>query len=111
MLSVKQLSGFMSRKAITLTLLLLPIGCLLWQWSSLPPQVPMHFSRGGADSFGDKHMLIGFVLIPLLLYAALPFMYPAEAENDKHRQIGTGVMIFLSLVLCVLLLVGILASR
>jgi FtsH-binding integral membrane protein len=111
MTNLKQSQQFTGKKALLLALVLLPIGCLLWQWSILPTQVPLHFSRGGADSFGDKHVLIGLVLIPLMLYAGLPLLYRTEAENALRQQIVTGAILFLSLGLCVLLLAGIPLNR
>ncbi|SMB89006.1 hypothetical protein SAMN00120144_0866 [Hymenobacter roseosalivarius DSM 11622] len=93
------------KKVLLLTLLLLPIGCLLWKWSTLPAQVPLHFSRGGADSYGDKRALIGLVLVPLIVYIALPFINRVKAGNTERSQIGTGVAVFLSVILCALLVV------
>lgn len=92
------------RKIFLIAILLLPIGCLLWRWNALEAQVPLHFSRGGADAFGSKYVLIGLVLVPALVYAALPFIYRVEAENDTRRQIGIGTAIFLSLALCFLVM-------
>lgn len=106
MTSLKQSAQLTGRKALLITLVLLPICCLLLQWNALDNQVALHFSRGGADTFGSKNMLIGLVLMPLLLYSALPFIYQAEAKNNARRQIVVGTIIFLSLVLCVLLLAG-----
>ncbi len=99
----KQLTG---ATALLIGLLLLPIGCLLWQWNTLPAQVPVHFSRGGADRFEDKHILIGLVLLPFILYSAVTFLYQTKSSKNMHRQIGIGTAVFLSLVLCVWLLTG-----
>ena len=104
MTSLQKSTLFTAEKAFLIAIILLPIGCLLWQWNALEAQVPLHFSRGGADAFGSKYVLIGLVLVPALLYAALPFIYPAEAGNAKRRQIGLGTVVFLSLALCFLLM-------
>jgi hypothetical protein len=92
---------------LLLSCLLLPIGCLLIKWSTLPAQVPLHFSRGGADVYGDKQWLWGIVFVPLLIYATLPLVYRAKANPAAYRPLGIGVALFLSVALCVWLLVGI----
>jgi hypothetical protein len=91
------------RKTIVLGLLLLPLVCLLWQWSALPAQVPIHFSRHGADYFADKRLLWVDVLLPLLLYLGLPRLYPGAAGSQR---LVTGAAIFLSFVLCLWLTMG-----
>jgi hypothetical protein len=87
--------------------LLLPIACLLLKWPTLPAQVPLHFSRNGADAYGDKHWLWGMVFMPLLIYVTLPLVYRTKANPEAYRPLGIGVALFLSLVLCVLLVAGI----
>jgi hypothetical protein len=91
------------RKTLVIGLLLLPLGCLLWQWAELPAQVPIHFSRHGADHFADKRLLWAYTLLPLLLYLGLTRLYPTAAGN---RRLVAGTAIFLSLVLCLWLTVG-----
>lgn len=114
MINLKQLVSPPGTQALLLGFALLPVGCLLWQWNALPSQIPLHFSRGGADTFGSKEVAIGLALMPLLLYVTLVFAYPVANEKPaqrQKRQIIFGAIVFLSLMLCVWLLAGITISR
>ena len=91
-------------KALVFALLLLPAGCLLWKWSALPAQIPLHFGRGGADAFGDKHVLLALVVLPLALYAATPWLYRSPARAASYRPLLTGAAVALSLVLTTLII-------
>ena len=90
------------RQHVVLGLLLLPLACLAWTWSALPAQVPVHFTRGGADQYADKQMCWALVFVPVLVYGAAqwfspPATTPAQAAS---RRLLTGGMLFLSAVLC-----------
>ncbi len=64
----------------------------------------MHFGRGGADAYADKHFLLPLVVLPLALYVAIPWLYRSQSQANSYRPFLTGVTIFLSLVLTTVLL-------
>lgn len=81
-------------------LLLAPLALLLLRWSRLPASVPVHFSSNGADSYADKRFLFVYVLLPAVLYYAAPYV----ARNNRNQPFVTAVALFLSFVLCVMIL-------
>jgi hypothetical protein len=95
------------KKALLLLCLLLPLGCLLVRWPTLPVRVPLHFSSNGADVYGDKYVLWGIVLVPLLVYVASQVGYRQKTQPQPSRSIGLGVAVLLSIVLCIWLVAGI----
>lgn len=103
---MKVFSQFATKKSLLVGLLLLPVVCLLGLWQSLPALVPLHFSRSGPDRYGDKHMLLVYVLMPGLLYLVLPFLYPSKTAGGGRLRLGVGAVAFLSLAICSWLLFG-----
>ena len=87
-------------KKVLILGLLLPIFCLVWQWSSIPAQVPFHFSRNGADVVGSKWELAPLAVLPLLLYSVLPLLRPASPREPFYQQAGVGFSLLGSLALC-----------
>lgn len=47
------------------------------------------------------------VFVPLLIYVTLPLVYRTKANPEAYRPLGISVALFLSVVLCVLLVAGI----
>ncbi|MDO7851213.1 DUF1648 domain-containing protein [Hymenobacter convexus] len=90
------------RQLLVLGLLLLPVACLAWTWPALPMQVPMHFTRGGADQYANKYACWAIVWVPLLVYGAAHWFSspPATPAQAASRRLLTGGMLFLSAVLC-----------
>jgi hypothetical protein len=91
------------RQLLMLGLLLLPVACLLWTWSVLPAQVPIHFTRGGADQYADKQVGWALVWVPVLLYGATQWLSPLATTPAQaaRRRLFTGTTLFLSAVLCI----------
>jgi hypothetical protein len=94
---------FSGRDFIVLFLLLLPVACLAWTWSALPAQVPVHFTRGGADQYADKHACWALVWVPLLVYGAARWLSPPATTpaTAASRRLLTGGILFLSAALCI----------
>ena len=90
------------RQFLVLALLLLPVACLAWTWSALPAQVPVHFTRGGADQYADRLVCWAFVWVPVLVYSAAQWFSPPATTpaTAASRRLLTGGMLFLSAVLC-----------
>jgi hypothetical protein len=90
------------RQLLVLGLLLLPVACLAWTWTGLPAQVPVHFTRGGADQYTDKQWCWAVVWVPVLVYSAARWLSPPAATPAEaaSRRLLTGGMLFLSAVLC-----------
>jgi hypothetical protein len=91
------------RQLLVLGLLLLPLACLAWTWSALPAQVPVHFTRGGADQYADKQVCWALVCVPVLVYGAARWLSPPATTPARaaSRRLLTSGMLFLSAVLCV----------
>lgn len=85
------------KKALLLCCLLLPLGGLLVWWATLPVRIPLHFPSNGTDVHGDKYVLWGLILVPLLVYAMLQFRYRPKTLPQQNRSIGVGVAVFLNL--------------
>jgi hypothetical protein len=91
------------RQLLVLGLLLLPVAFLAWTWSALPAQVPIHFTRGGADQYADKQVSWALVWLPVLVYGATQWLYPLATTPAQaaSRRLFTGATLFLSAVLCI----------
>ena len=91
------------RSLVVLGLLLLPVAFLAWTWPALPAQVPVHFTRGGADQYADKHACWALVWVPVLVYGAARWFSPPPTTPAAaaSRRLLTGGMLFLSAVLCI----------
>jgi len=91
------------RQLLVLGLLLLPVACLAWTWSALPAQVPIHFSRGGADHYADKQVGWAVVWVPMLVYGAARWLSPPTITPAQvaSRRLLTTTTLFLSAVLCI----------
>ena len=90
------------RQLLVLGLLLLPVAFLAWTWSGLPAQVPVHFTRGGADHYAGKQVGWALVWVPVLVYGASQWLSPPATTPAQaaSRRLLTGAMLFLSAVLC-----------
>lgn len=91
------------RQLLVLGLLLLPVALLTWTWSGLPAQVPVHFTRSGADQYADKQLCWVLVWVPLLVYGAARWLSPSPTTppDAASRRLLTGGMVLLSVLLCV----------
>lgn len=85
---------------LILLITLLPVAGLAWLWPRLPALVPVHFSSQAGTTYGNKHVLLAGVLLPVLLYLSRPLLH-----RDARRQGWVaGAAVVLSCLLCGLLL-------
>ena len=75
-------------------IVLLPFLYLMYVWSQLPEQVPLHYNlKGEVDRYGDKSELIMIpILLPLLIYLiflAVPYIDPKKQIQKMGNKYDT----------------------
>jgi uncharacterized membrane protein len=70
-------------------IVLLPLTYLLFQWNTIPAQVPLHWNlEGEVDRYGNKNELLYIVLLmPALIYFLL-LIIPKIDPKQKIQQMG-----------------------
>lgn len=89
-----------------LVLFVLSLGLLVWQWHSLPPLVPLWYSRPwGADQLASPFLLLVLPLSSLVLYAVNIFV---STYVTAEYLIFTQMLFLSSLIVSLLSFVAIL---
>jgi len=91
------------RELLLVLLAVLPVLYLLFNWNSLPEQMPIHFElNGNPNDFGSKLIYVFMPLGIYLLMLALPYIDPRKTNYEIFNETYYKLRIILGLFFAVI---------